>query len=129
MMRGNQMGAIAALAIAVSLLAACGESMDYPPSSSSSSSSGGNAPELPNPASAPSLKTTIAGRFGVVDYPVGAAIEPASPHQRDRGRAAHQALQQHHRRKRHEARHDLAQRAGHARSPRPRRTSCRPTCS
>ena len=78
MMRGNQMGAIAALAIAVSLLAACGESMDYPPSSSSSSSSGGNAPELPNPASAPSLKTTIAGRFGVLDYPVGAAIEPAS---------------------------------------------------
>src|SRR5678815_5342036 len=78
MMRGNQMGAIAALAIAVSLLAACGESMDYPPSSSSSSSSGGNAPELPNPASAPSLKTTIAGRYGVLDYPVGAAIEPAS---------------------------------------------------
>jgi len=78
MMRGNPIGAIAALAIAVSLLTACGESMDYPPASSSSSSSGGNAPQLPNPDSAPSLKTTIAGRYGVLDYPVGAAIEPAS---------------------------------------------------
>jgi endo-1,4-beta-xylanase len=33
---------------------------------------------LPDPASAPSLKTVIAGRFGTVDFPVGAAIEPAS---------------------------------------------------
>lgn len=36
------------------------------------------APVLPNPATAPALKTVIAGRFGVVDYPVGAAIEPSS---------------------------------------------------
>jgi endo-1,4-beta-xylanase len=33
---------------------------------------------LPDPATAQPLKTTIATRFGVVDYPVGAAIEPAS---------------------------------------------------
>jgi endo-1,4-beta-xylanase len=33
---------------------------------------------LPDPSGAPSLKTTIAGRFGVANYPVGAAIEPAS---------------------------------------------------
>ncbi len=35
-------------------------------------------PTLPDPATAPALKTVIAGRFGVVNYPVGAAIEPAS---------------------------------------------------
>ncbi len=36
------------------------------------------APVLPDPATAPALKTVIAGRFGVADYPVGAAIEPSS---------------------------------------------------
>lgn len=36
------------------------------------------APTLPDPATAPALKTVIAGRFGVVDFPVGAAIEPSS---------------------------------------------------
>jgi endo-1,4-beta-xylanase len=34
-------------------------------------------PALPDPATAPALKTVIAARYGVVDYPVGAAIEPA----------------------------------------------------
>ncbi len=40
--------------------------------------SGGNSPQLPNPGSAPALKTVLAARYGVVDFPVGAAIEPAS---------------------------------------------------
>ncbi len=35
-------------------------------------------PPLPDPTTAPALKTVIAGRFGVVNYPVGAAIEPTS---------------------------------------------------
>lgn len=35
-------------------------------------------PALPDPSTAPALKTVIAARFGVVNYPVGAAIEPAS---------------------------------------------------
>jgi endo-1,4-beta-xylanase len=39
---------------------------------------GGNPPQLPSPGSAPALKTVLAARFGVVNFPVGAAIEPAS---------------------------------------------------
>ncbi len=35
-------------------------------------------PSLPDPATAPALKTAIATRFAVVNYPIGAAIEPAS---------------------------------------------------
>jgi endo-1,4-beta-xylanase len=45
-------------------------------SSSSSSSGGGNNP--PPPASAPPLKTELAADYGVANFPVGAAIEPAS---------------------------------------------------
>jgi endo-1,4-beta-xylanase len=36
------------------------------------------AGQLPNPASAPDLKTVLAAKYGTVNYPVGAAIEPAS---------------------------------------------------
>lgn len=40
---------------------------------------GGNGgSQLPNPATAPALKTVIASRMGVVNFPIGAAIEPAS---------------------------------------------------
>ena len=39
---------------------------------------GGGPPTLPPPASAPALKTTLAAKFGVVDFPIGAAIEPAA---------------------------------------------------
>lgn len=66
---------------AVALLSACGGGGGYSgssSSSSSSSSSGGGTPVLPDPATAPPLKTNIAARFGVANYPVGAAIEPAS---------------------------------------------------
>jgi endo-1,4-beta-xylanase len=47
-------------------------------SSSSSSSGGNNPPTLPDPATAPALKTTLAARFGVVDFPFGAAIEASA---------------------------------------------------
>jgi endo-1,4-beta-xylanase len=39
---------------------------------------GGGTPQLPNPASAPALKASLAARFGAVNFPVGAAIEPAA---------------------------------------------------
>ncbi len=39
---------------------------------------GGGGGGLPPPSSAPALKTTLAARYGVVDFPVGAAIEPAA---------------------------------------------------
>ena len=78
-------------------------------------------PQLPDPATAPALKTIIAGNFGIVNFPVGAAIEHRFHHRR-RCRAAHQTLQQHHRGKRDEAGHDLAERL--AREPR-RRTELR----
>ena len=38
----------------------------------------GPAPQLPDPAGAPSLAETLAARYGMVGYPIGAAIEPAS---------------------------------------------------
>ena len=36
-------------------------------------------PSLPDPATAPALKTILAARYGVVNFPVGAAIEPHRP--------------------------------------------------
>src|SRR5215207_9320617 len=39
---------------------------------------GGGTPQLPSPASAPALKTTLAAKFGVANFPIGAAIEVAS---------------------------------------------------
>jgi endo-1,4-beta-xylanase len=58
------------------LVVGCGGSGDgsgnnFPPPAGGGSS-------LPPPASAPALKTTIAARFGVVNYPVGAAVEASS---------------------------------------------------
>jgi endo-1,4-beta-xylanase len=50
-------------------------------SSSSSSSSGGGPPPpptLPPAASAPALKTVLAAKYGMVNFPIGAAIEPGS---------------------------------------------------
>jgi endo-1,4-beta-xylanase len=65
-----------AAAIAVTLLAGCGggdEPFNPPPGNG-----GGGTPQLPSPASAPALKATLAAKFGVVNFPIGAAIEPAS---------------------------------------------------
>ena len=39
---------------------------------------GGGTPQLPSPASAPALKTTLAAKFGVANFPIGAAIEVGS---------------------------------------------------
>lgn len=39
---------------------------------------GNNGNELPPPASAPPLKAELAAKYGVVGFPIGAAIEPAS---------------------------------------------------
>ena len=71
MMRQVMLGA----AIAVTLLAGCGgdEPFNPPPGNGGPPTS-----QLPNPASAPALKTTLAAKFGVVNFPIGAAIEPAS---------------------------------------------------
>ncbi len=55
------------------LLAACGgggEGVDPPPLGGGS----GNG-QLPDPASAPALRTVLATRMGVVNFPVGAAVE------------------------------------------------------
>jgi len=58
------------------LLLACGGGSGAPPQGTSG---GGNGPGgLPPPASAPPLKTQLSVRFGVVDFPVGAAIEAGS---------------------------------------------------
>lgn len=68
----------AALAAALAaLFAGCGGSSDgtggdFPPPA------GGGGSGLPPASSAPPLKTTLSTRFGVVNYPVGAAIEAAS---------------------------------------------------
>jgi endo-1,4-beta-xylanase len=40
--------------------------------------SGGGSGTLPPPASAPALKTVLAAKYGMADFPIGAAIEPAS---------------------------------------------------
>jgi len=64
---------ISTMAACITLLTACNGSEDPPPSSDY-----GSPPSLSGPGSSPALKTVIAGRFGVFDYPVGAAIEPSS---------------------------------------------------
>jgi endo-1,4-beta-xylanase len=58
------------------LLVACGgggggSSLPPPPA-------GGGSGQLPDPATAPALKATLAANYGVVNFPVGAAIEPTS---------------------------------------------------
>ncbi len=73
MMRQVLFGAAIA---AVILLTGCGggdEPFTPPPGN------GGPPPsQLPNPSTAPALKTVLAAKFGVVNFPIGAAIEPAS---------------------------------------------------
>ena len=63
----------------VTLLVACGGGNDPPIASPPPPPAG-----LPPPASAPPLKTNLAARYGVVDFPVGAAIEPLSTTNADR---------------------------------------------
>jgi len=64
-------------AILSATLAACGGGGDgggsLPPPVG-----GGGTPQLPSPASAPALKTTLAAKFGMANFPIGAAIEVAS---------------------------------------------------
>src|SRR5262245_29334041 len=62
------------------LLVACGGGGDAPPPVNG----GGGGRGLPPPSSAPALKTTLAARYGVVNFPIGAAIEPASTTNADR---------------------------------------------
>jgi endo-1,4-beta-xylanase len=59
-------------AVAALLLAACGGGDDEfrPPGGG-----GSGPPTLPPPASAPALKTVLAAKYGVVDYPIGTAYE------------------------------------------------------
>jgi len=73
MMRKVLFGAAISAAI---LLAGCGggdEPFTPPPGNG-----GPPTPQLPSPATAPALKTVLAAKFGVVNFPIGAAIEPSS---------------------------------------------------
>ncbi len=72
----NRVLAVSATA-ALFALTGCGGGGSVGGSSSSSSSSSGGG-QLPPPASAPPLKTELAADFGVANFPVGAAIEPAA---------------------------------------------------
>jgi endo-1,4-beta-xylanase len=67
------------IAALVALLGACGGG-DGPPGAvgGGNGGDGGGSGGLPDPASAAPLKTTLAGRFGVVNFPIGAAIESGS---------------------------------------------------
>ena len=77
---------IAMIAMVGALIAGCGGGGDGSGASNGGGGGGGGnfpppvggGPNLPPPASAPALKTTLAARFGVVNYPVGAAIEAGS---------------------------------------------------
>jgi endo-1,4-beta-xylanase len=66
---------IGAAAVTVTFLSGCGGGDDTftPPPAGPPA-----PPQLPNPASAPALKTILAAKYGQVNFPVGAAIEPAS---------------------------------------------------
>ena len=64
----------------IALLVGCGGGGDPPLSGGPPPPPGG----LPPPASAPALKTNLAARYGVVNFPVGAAIEPLSTANADR---------------------------------------------
>ncbi len=76
----RQFRALSGVAL-VALLVGCGGGSDAgPPVSGGPPPPGG----LPPPASAPPLKTNLAARYGVVNFPVGAAIEPLSTTNADR---------------------------------------------
>jgi len=66
---------VAMAAALATVIAGCGGSGDGSGSNFPPPAGGGSS--LPPPASAPALKTTIAARFGVVNFPMGAAIEAA----------------------------------------------------
>src|SRR5688572_4331618 len=74
----GQLRAISTATLMASLVA-CGGGGDgggsFPPPAGGGGGGGGG---LPPPSSAPALKTTLAARYGVVNFPVGAAIEPAA---------------------------------------------------
>jgi endo-1,4-beta-xylanase len=57
-------------------LGGCGGGGDDPPPAGPPG--GGGPPTLPPPASAPALKTVLAAKYGMVNFPVGAAIEPSA---------------------------------------------------
>src|SRR5690349_1678607 len=61
--------------LAVCSLGGCGGGDSPPPAGPPG---GGGPPTLPPPASAPALKTTLATKYGMVNFPVGAAIEPSA---------------------------------------------------
>jgi endo-1,4-beta-xylanase len=64
---------------AFAVLTACGGGGGDDGSSAPPPLGGGNGgSQLPNPATAPALKTVIASRMSMVNFPIGAAIEPAS---------------------------------------------------
>jgi endo-1,4-beta-xylanase len=63
-------------AVAVTFLSACGGGDDGPPPPPAPPPP--SSPQLPNPATAPALKAILAAKYGQVNFPVGAAIEPAS---------------------------------------------------
>ena len=60
------------------LLAACGGGGGDSGGGSFPPPTGGGGGGLPPPSTAPALKTTLATKYATVNYPVGAAIEPAS---------------------------------------------------
>lgn len=67
---------VSAVSVAVAtLLLACGGGSEDGPDVPPPAGGGGT---LPPPASAPALKTTLAAKYGVVNFPIGAAIEAAS---------------------------------------------------
>lgn len=70
---------ICALASSVLVvLAGCGGGGDFQGGPGGGGGGGGNTPTLPPPASAPALKTVLAAKYGMTDFPVGAAIEPGA---------------------------------------------------
>jgi len=71
-MKGIRASAAATLACVLVACGGGGEAAPVPPPG------GGGPPQLPDPATAPALKTIIAGNFGTVNFPVGAAIGTAS---------------------------------------------------
>jgi endo-1,4-beta-xylanase len=73
MMNRIRIGLAAMLLTALSACGGGGDTFTPPPGTG-----GPSTPELPNPASAPALKTVLATKFGMPNFPVGAAIEPSS---------------------------------------------------
>jgi endo-1,4-beta-xylanase len=75
MSRSMSLGFAAVLAAS---LVACGGGGDGGGGSLPPPAGGGGTPQLPSPASAPALKTVLAAKYGMANFPIGAAIEVAS---------------------------------------------------